>query len=299
MKKSELFNTLSNSENMVLLKVTTKKAEIFNKFALDFISENPVMLKSYLLACEYNFQYEETKSAIEKLQSRNTSLENQLKTWKRSNDAVICGKWTLTKKVNGVEKTFTYEELESMTVKALNDNDIKITNLQVRKDSLANILNTSGMNELIETKVNDAERITCQLLRYSLLNSKCLDIKNCFTELAKACQEYNREKLKGQTTKETYMNMKKGFKDLCDMVKVTKDTKASLMKVHTSNFNSEEMDILANTLFSSATIGVFTESGTDKAYYTLSAEKKPVILDNIVKIVIMKLQGVKITLENI
>ena len=56
MKKSELFNTLSNSENMVLLKVTTKKAEIFNKFALDFISENPVMLKSYLLACEYNFQ---------------------------------------------------------------------------------------------------------------------------------------------------------------------------------------------------------------------------------------------------
>lgn len=297
MTTNKLFITLSNNENMAIIGINSKKADLFKSFALDFMSENPLAVKSYLLASEYQLQYDTVQSDIEKLVSRNNALESQLAEWQRKANAVIGGTWTLTRKVKGIETTYTYSDLEKLTVATMNGNTEKILALRQKRDLLFDILNTDGVNNLLAVPITDAERIAFSLLRYDLCNSKCLDIKNSFTELASACQAYNREKLKGQTTKETYTTMKKAFSALADMVKVTKDTKGAFMNVKTFSFNSNEMDILANTLFSSANIGIIDVNG--KSYYNLTPDGKLAILKNIVKIVIMKLQGTKITLENI
>lgn len=294
---NKLFNSLSNSENMAIIGINSKKADLFKSFALDFMSENPLAVKSYLLASEYNLQYETLLTDIDKLVSRNKALESQLAEWQRKANAVIGGTWTLTRKVKGIETVYTYADLEKLTISALNSNTDKILALRQKRDLLFDILSIDGMTDLLATPVTSAESIAFSLLRYDLCNSKCLDIKNSFTELASACQAYNREKLKGATTKDTYTAMKKAFSALADMVKVTKDTKGEFMNVKTFSFNSNEMDILANTLFSSANIGIIDVNG--KSYYNLTPDGKLAILKNIVKIVIMKLQGTKITLENI
>lgn len=297
MTNNKLFNTLKDTENTAILGINSKRTELFNSFALDFMSENPVLLKSYLLASEYQLQYDTVQSDIKKLEARNKALETQLAEWQRKANAVIGGEWTLTRKVKGIETVYTYADLEKLTVSALNSNTDKILALRQKRDLLFNILNMDGMTELLATPITSAESIAFSLLRYDLCNSKCLDIKNSFTELASACQTYNREKLKGATTKETYTTMKKAFGELANMVKVTKDTKGEFMNVKTFSFNAEEMNILANTLFSSANIGIVDVNG--KSYYNLTPDGKLAILKNIVKIIIMKLQGTKITLENI
>lgn len=297
MTNTTLFNTLSNSENLAVIGVNSKRGELFTSFALDFMTDKPVALKSYLLASEYQLHYDTIQSDIDKLTTRNSALENQLAEWQRKSNAVIGGEWTLTRKVKGIEQTYTYADLEKITVATMNNNTEKILALRQKKDLLYNILNTDGVTELLATPITSAENIAFSLLRYDLCNSKCLDIKNSFTDLASACQAYNREKLKGTTTKDTYMAMKKAFSALADMVKVTKDTKGEFMNVKTFNFNSEEMDILANTLFSSANIGIIEVN--KKSYYNLTPDGKLAILKNIVKIVLMKLQGTKVTLENI
>ena len=297
MNNTLLFNTLADTENLSLLGISPKKADTFKRFALDFCSENPVAFKSYMLACEYAFQYEAIKADIEKLTKRNKDLEAQLAEYKKQSEAIILGEWTITKKEKGVEVVYTYEELRYKYIHTMNENEDKIYKLRTRKDLIEVIL-TSDVVALVEDEeVTSAEKIASVLLRYALLGSKCLDIKKSFVDLGRACQQYNREVLKKATTKETYAEMKNQFSILAELVKVTKDTKGKYLKVKTFSFNAEEMKILADTLFSSASIGIIEADG--KAYFNLTSENTIVILDNIVKIIIMKLQGVKITTENI
>jgi hypothetical protein len=295
-KITAIYTALQREENTVLINLAGNKLKKFQKFALDFISDSPVVIKAVLLASEYKFQYDNVKEQLEKLDSRAGSLEKQLKEWKKKSDAVIGGIWTLKQKKNGIEKEYTYAELKEMTIATLNDIDSKKADLRTKRDKLAEVL-TAEVEALADAGLTDAEKIAFMLLRYDLIGSKCLDIRNSFVSLADACQKYNREKLANKTTKETYETMKAEFQNLAGLVKVTKDTAGDFMKVRTFSFNAEEMKILADTLFSSASIGTVETDG--KSYYTLSADGRPKILNNIVKILIMKMQGTKITLDNI
>ena len=291
-----LFNTLADAENIANIGITGKKLDTFKSLSITFMTDAPIDVKTQLLASEYVFQYENTVDAIEKLENKNSALENQLADWKKKHDAVISGTWTLTKKVKGIERKYTFAELHQATVSAMNANDEKLLVLRNKKSKLSEIV-TNEVEEIANWTLTDAESIAFKILRFELLNSKCLDIKNSFTELANACQVYNKEKLKGLDTKDSYMSMKKEFSNLANLVKVTKESKGEFMNVKTFSFNQEETKILAETLFSAASIGQVDVNG--EIFYNLLPDGRSAILKNIVKIVIMKLQGVKITLENI
>ena len=294
---SNIFNTLSNADNLIHIGIIGKRAKLFNSMALDFLSDEPIKLKAYILASEYQFQYDNVTDDIAKIRKRQNDIETQIKDFRKKAKAIVKGQWTLTKKVKGIEKTFTLEELENDAIVLLNDLEDKLLQLQEKQNSLYQFISNDNVKALLDIPVTDSEDIVFQLLRFELLNSKCLNIKQSFTELAKACQSFNRCKLTNKDTKESYLIMKNQFSELCDMFKTTKDTKGDFLKVKTFSFNQNEMSILSETLFSSASIGVIEDNG--KAYYTLTEIGQPTILKNIVKVCIMKFQGVKITLEHI
>ena len=298
MMNTKLFNVLTQEENMKALGINKKKIDTFKAFALDFISENPVQFKSYLLASEYEYQYTETREQIEKIKKRIDSLETQISEHYKKASAIIGGTYTVKKKVSGIERIFTLEEIVDALNDSINTLSDRILSLRHKNDIIFEVSRTEGFEELVSMKVTESERIISMMLRFDLLDSKCLNLKESFVELAKACQEFNYNNLKMLDTKESYLKMKDEFSNLTQSYKITESTKGDLLKTKTTSLNKEEMEILAETVFNSAKIGFVTDK-SGKIYYNLTSEGKLVILENIVKICIMKLQGVKITRENI
>ena len=298
MMNTKLFNTLIQEESTKVLGINKKKLDVFKAFALDFIAENPVQFKSYLLASEYAYQYDETREQIEKIKKRIDALESQISEHYKKASAIIGGTYTVKKKVSGIEKVFTLEEITHALRESINTLTDRLFTLRYKNDVIFEVSRAEGFTELVDMKITESERIIAMMLRFSLLDSKCLNLKESFVELAKACQEFNRKNLKREDTKESYLAMKNEFSNLTQSYKITESTKGDLLKTKTTSLNKDEMELLAEVLFSSAKIGFVTdESG--KIYYNLTSEGKFVILENIVKICIAKLQGVKFNRDNI
>lgn len=291
-----IYNELVSVDNTKFIGLSGDKHTLFTRFDLSFCTENPVTFKAMLLSEEYAFVYDTISDRISKLYKRNIDLQNTLDEHIKKAKNIVAGEYTVKKRVNGIDRTFTLTELKNDITNKMDNNRKAINELEMKQASLETIL-IRCENFRNSYSLTDSENIVARLMRYDFMNSKSLDIKNSFVELASACQEYNRKALKKLDTKESYMNMKKCFNELACMFKVTKDTKGEFLNVKTFSFNQDEMLILASTIFSSGSIGVVEKDG--HAYYTIASDGKLNILKNIVKIIIMKLQGVKITTENI
>lgn len=294
----KLFNILSNEENMTVIGVSGDRRKDFLAFSVDFIAENPVQFKTYLLATEYEYQRTSADEELDRLSNRLSDLEKQMKLHYKKSKTVLFGKYVVVKKVKGVEKTFTLDDIINQISDTMNKIMDSQAKLREKISKINEITRTAeGFDDILAIQTTTSENIITTMMRFAWLNSKCLTLKDSFVDLAESCQTYNLDKLTKKDTKESYVNMKNMFTALTQSFKITKDTKGVLCKTKTTSFGQAEMIILAETLFSSGTIGTMSATNGRK-YYTLTGENKTTILVNIVKICIGKLQGVKFTSIN-
>ena len=83
------FNSMVSDDNLAIIGVNAKRSELFRKLSLDYLSENPLKIKTYLLASEYDFQLATLFDDIQKLRNRKEVIENNLATWKKKSTSII------------------------------------------------------------------------------------------------------------------------------------------------------------------------------------------------------------------